>query len=127
MKSFRVLIERELRGRGFDYFSGREPLGKLLGRIIENHIAHNVLKTTRGSVFPNLLPQRDSDCELEYAYYFSGQWRRLDIATNGSEITAVDQDGLEYFDLLGKRRSRDGKIWEEWDWAAESLATRKTT
>lgn len=41
MKSFRVPIERELRGRGFDHFSGREPLGKFLGRIIENHIAHN--------------------------------------------------------------------------------------
>lgn len=99
----------------------------ILAWLHDETLCIQVLKAPRSSVVSNLLPQRDSDCELEYAYYFSGQWKRLDIAANGNEMTAVDQDGMEYFDLLGKRRSRDGTLWEEWDEAAESLATRKTT
>jgi len=31
------------------------------------------------------------------------------------QLTAVSNEGLEYFDLVGKRRSRDGSIWESWD------------
>ncbi len=62
-----------------------------------------------------LLPQRDSDQPMEYRYEFIGDWKRLDISSSGHELTAVSNEGLEYFDLVGKRRSRDGSIWESWD------------
>lgn len=71
-----------------------------------------ILEEPRGVIPWDLLPARDSSQGLEYSGEFLGEWKRLDLSANGNELTATDQEGLEFFDLVGMRRSRDGSTWE---------------
>lgn len=87
----------------------------ILAWSVNDSLLIQLLASQRDDSGDVLLPPRDSDQPLEYRYEFIGDWKRLDISSSGHELTAMSTEGLEYFDLLGKRRSRDGSIWESWD------------
>jgi hypothetical protein len=73
------------------------------------------LQKPRGIVPWDLLPACDGSQPLRYRYEFIGDWRRLDLSADGTKLTATDKTGMELFDLVQMRRSRDGSTWESWD------------
>jgi len=111
-----VAIEYDYRGHDETFVPDDvtwHPRG-VLAWLIHDSLQIQVLKKPRGVIASDLLPHRNSYEELEYHYEFMGDWKRLDLSANGNELTATDAAGMEFFDLIGRRRSRDGSTWESW-------------
>lgn len=87
----------------------------VLAWLVHGGLQIQVLQEPRGLIGWDLLPSCDSSQPLRYRYEFIGDWKRLTISGEGTKLTAIDETGLEFFDLVQMQRSRDGSTWEPWD------------
>lgn len=87
----------------------------VLAWLVNECLEIQLAKEARDNPLWQAHPLADRRPDLVYQYEFVGSWKRLDLSARGDILTAVDAEGLEFFDLVHKRRSRDGSTWEPWD------------
>ncbi|MFO7561729.1 MAG: hypothetical protein R6X02_03710 [Enhygromyxa sp.] len=73
-----------------------------------------VLRSPRGEIVEDLLPECDSDFAA-YQFEVYGCWRSLAIYDRGRLLIATDDEGVDLFDLERRRRKRGDGGWEAFD------------
>ncbi|HLT37474.1 MAG TPA: hypothetical protein VK034_14375 [Enhygromyxa sp.] len=92
----------------------------VLAWLYEGTLLAVVLKSPRGEIPPDDLPEPDSESDhVAYQIELPGRWRSLALDRSGRLLTATDDDGVDTFDLERVLRRRDDGEWqpfETWNW-----------
>lgn len=84
----------------------------VLAWLHRDNLFIQILTAPRGIIPPDdLVPPRDSDCDLAFWCDVPGTWRTLSLDDDGTLLSATDDSGTDRFDLVHYRRARDGGPW----------------